>query len=93
MIKNHDVAKVNFENLWIVSKLFASDDWRVIQKQLEEFLQTKIIINPLFGENALIKGQSRTLFVKKESGKPRGIFISNLKDGTTSDTIKTMEVG
>ena len=26
LIKNHEVAKINFENLWIISKLFAFDD-------------------------------------------------------------------
>ena len=54
LIKNHEVANVNFENLWIISKLLASDDWRLIHKRMDEFFQTKIVINPLFDENTLI---------------------------------------
>ena len=53
LIKNHEVAKVNFEDLWIISKLFAR--WlRLIHKRLKEIFRTKIVLNPLFDENTLI---------------------------------------
>ena len=39
LIKNHEVAKINFENLWIITKLFASDDPKLIHKRLESFFQ------------------------------------------------------
>ena len=32
LIKNLEVVKVNFENLWTITKLFASDDWKLIRK-------------------------------------------------------------
>ena len=48
------MAKLNFDNLWIISKLFASDDWRSIHKFLESKFQTSIVINPLYDENTLI---------------------------------------
>ena len=48
------MAQLNFDNLWIISKLFAFDDWRMIRKFLEMKLQTNIIINPLYDDNAFI---------------------------------------
>ncbi|TYJ99818.1 kinesin heavy chain-like [Cucumis melo var. makuwa] len=54
VIRNAEVATTNFESLWIVTKVFAFDDWQMIRKSLEEYFQAKIVINPLFGENAFI---------------------------------------
>ena len=70
LIKNHEVLKVNFENLWIISKLFASDDWKLIRKRLEALFQAKIVINPLYDENALINiDQGSILDLIQEEGK------------------------
>ena len=70
LTKNHEVAKVNFENLWIISKLFALDDWRLICKRLEEFFQMKIVINPPFDENTLISiDQGSIIDFIREEGK------------------------
>ena len=30
LIKNHEAVKVDFDNLWIITELFALDDWRLI---------------------------------------------------------------
>lgn len=54
VIKNLEVAQTKFDQLWIVTKLFALDNWREIRKVLEFLFQTKIVISPLFDENALI---------------------------------------
>ena len=62
--------KVNFENLWIISKLFASDDWKLIRKRLEALFQAKIVINPLYDENASINiDQGSILDLIQEEGK------------------------
>ena len=54
----------------LISKLFASDDWRLIRKRLEEFFQRKIVINPLFDENALISiDQGSIINFIREEGK------------------------
>lgn len=46
--KNYEVFKENFNNLWVISRLF--NEWMEITKTLEEFFQTKVIINPLFDQ-------------------------------------------
>lgn len=46
---------MEYDNLWIISRLFIFDDWREIKQTLEEWFNTKLIIKPLFEENALIK--------------------------------------
>ena len=48
------MVKVDFDDLWIITKLFASDDGRIVRKQLELLFQTKIVINPFYDDNALI---------------------------------------
>lgn len=53
--KNSEVFKENFNNLWVISRLFVFNDWMEITKTLEELFQTKVIIHPLSDENALIK--------------------------------------
>lgn len=52
--KNTEVIRAKFEHLRIVTRLFAFDNWREIQKMLKIYFQAKIIINPLFDKNALI---------------------------------------
>lgn len=63
LIKNHEVVKVNFENLWIITKLFASDDWKLIRKWLEVLFQTKIVIFEVIGDHfgGLLDIASKTL--------------------------------
>lgn len=53
--KNIEVFKEDFNNLWIISRLFVFDNWKEIKQTLEEWFNSKLIINPLFAENALIK--------------------------------------
>lgn len=53
--KEKEVFKEDFENLWVVSRLFAFDEWKDIVSFLEGLYQTKISINPLFADKALIK--------------------------------------
>ena len=70
LIKNHEVLKVNFKNLWIILRLFASDDWKLIRKMLAVLFQTKIVINHLYDENALISiDQGSILNLIYEEGK------------------------
>ena len=61
--------KEDFENLCILSRFFVFDDWKEIRKTMEDLFQSKIIINPLFVENALIKLDEGSLkeFVGKEA--------------------------
>ena len=88
LIKNHEVAKVNFDNLWIISKLFASNDWGLIHKRLEKIFQTNIVINPLFDENALIsfdQGSISDFIGEERKWQAWGISnlnLRNLKNGT-----------
>lgn len=51
--KNKEVFKENFNNLWVLSRLFVFDDWKDIAKFLEELYKVKI--NLLFADKALIK--------------------------------------
>lgn len=98
MIKNAEVATTNFESLWIVTKLFAFDDLRMIRKSLEDYFQAKIVINHLFGENARISIDQGSIkdriceegkwhamgsfHLKFEKWNKLKHFISNLKSGT-----------
>uniref|UniRef100_A0A9I9EHS5 Uncharacterized protein n=1 Tax=Cucumis melo TaxID=3656 RepID=A0A9I9EHS5_CUCME len=102
VIRNAEVATTNFESLWIVTKVFAFDDWQMIRKSLEEYFQAKIVINPLFGENAFIsidqdsikdsiceegKWQAMGSFhLKFEKWNKLKHFISTLKNGTKLNT-------
>ena len=54
MIKNSEVFKADFDNLWVVSKLFEFDSWVKINEALELFFDSKVI-NPFFANNALIE--------------------------------------
>lgn len=53
--KDHEVIQEDFNNLWIISRMFVFNEWKEIKKAVENFLQQKVIINPLFVDNALIK--------------------------------------
>ena len=55
MIKNPVVFKADFDILWVVSKLFEFDSWVKVNEALELFFDSKVIINPLFADNALIE--------------------------------------
>lgn len=55
IMKNHDVLEEDFSNLWTLSRLFIFNEWKDIAMYLEEIFKAKIIINPLFADNALIK--------------------------------------
>ena len=57
MIKNSEVFKADFDNLWVVSKLFKFDSWVKINEALELFFDSKVILNPLFADNALIESE------------------------------------
>ena len=77
LIKNHEVVKVDFDNLWIITKLFAFDAWRLICKQLEMLSQTKFIINPLYDDNALIsfdKVPTKEFIGEEKKWQTRGKF-------------------
>ena len=54
VIKNPVVFKADFDNLWVVPKLFESNSWVKINETLELFFDSKFIINQLFANNALI---------------------------------------
>lgn len=47
----------DFNNLWIISRLFvfSDSDSKKITKLLEVFFQIQVFINPLFAGNTLIK--------------------------------------
>lgn len=55
MIKKTEVFKEDFSNLWIVTRLLEFNDRIEIAKTLIDYFQSKVIINPVFAENALIK--------------------------------------
>ena len=53
-IRKSEVIRTNYDHIWIVTRLFAFDDWKEIWKILETYFGTSIIINPLYDENSLI---------------------------------------
>ena len=55
MIKNPKVFKADFDNLWVGPKIIEFDSWVRINETLELFFDSKVIINPLFADNALIE--------------------------------------
>lgn len=75
--KNIEVFKEDFNNLWIISRLFVFDNWKEIKQTLEEWFNSKLIINPLFAENALIKldqGSIEDFIEKPEKWQELGPF-------------------
>ena len=55
MIKNSVVFKADFDNLLVVSELYEFDTWVKVNEALELFFNSKVIINPLFADNAMIE--------------------------------------
>ena len=55
VIQNPVVFRADFYNLWVASKLFEFDSWVKINEALKLFFDSKVIINPLFADNALIE--------------------------------------
>ena len=53
--KSDDCIKKNFSNLWILSRLFAFDEWKDIKAHLEDLFNINININPLYADKAVIK--------------------------------------
>ena len=46
-----EVFKQNFNNLWIIAKLFAFDDWKETKKVLKDYFQSKAIENAWINSN------------------------------------------
>ena len=44
--KNEDILEEDFNNLWVLNRLFFFDDWKDIKLYLEDLFQVKISINP-----------------------------------------------
>lgn len=53
--KGDEVLKEDFNNLWIITRLFVFDNLKEITSFLEDMFQVKIIINPFFDDKAIIK--------------------------------------
>ena len=90
LIKNHEVVKVDFDDLRITTKLFASNDWRMIRKQLELLSQTKIVINPsmmLMPSSILTKLHPWTSLERKRNGRLGALSTLNLKNGIQFDIV------
>ena len=71
------MVKVDFYNLWIITELFASDNWRLIHRQLEKLSQTRIVMNPLYNDNALVsfdKVSIKDFIGEKGKWQARGYF-------------------
>ena len=75
---NYEVVKVDFDTLCIISKLFASNNWRLIRKQLEKKFLTRVVINPLYNDNALISLEQGSIkdFICEEEKWQAGKFPS-----------------
>lgn len=57
--------------------MFVFNEWKEIKKAVENFLQHKVIINPLFVDNALIKinqGKLEDLIVTSRKWQAIGPF-------------------
>lgn len=77
MQKNLEVFKEDFNSLWIISKLFVFNEWKEIAKASEEIFKSKVIINPLFEDKALIKtdnGRLEELIEKQGKWQEYGPF-------------------
>lgn len=55
VLKSNDILEENFNNLWVLNRLFIFDDWKDIVSHLEDLFQAKISLNPLFADKAIIK--------------------------------------
>ena len=52
--RNPEFCKTNFNNLWIVTRLFEFDEWPEIASSLKLYSDSNVIINPLTAESATI---------------------------------------
>ena len=55
MRKNEDILEEDFNNLWVLNRLFFFDDWKDIKLYLEDLFPVKISINPLYADKAIMK--------------------------------------
>lgn len=53
--KSDDILEEDFNNLWVLTRLFLLDEWKDISTFLEDLFQVKININPLLANKAIIK--------------------------------------
>lgn len=53
--QNQDVFKEDFNNLWVITRLFSFNEWREIANALEAHFSVKFIFNPLCAKKALIR--------------------------------------
>ena len=53
--ESNNVIQEDFNDLWIINKLFIFDEWIQISQLLEDRFQVKVIINLLFVDKAIIK--------------------------------------
>lgn len=70
----------DFSNLWVTTRLFLFNDWKDIVKTLEDYFHTKIIINPLSTDKALIRSSLcnfEELAENPVSGRGLGHFTSS----------------
>lgn len=56
-LKKNQVFQEDFNNLWVITRLFVLDDWNAIRKHLEDLFNVNFTINPLFSNKALIKSE------------------------------------
>ena len=80
--KNEDTLQENFNNLWVLNRLFIFDDWKDIALYLEELFQVKISLNPLFPDKAIIKatqGKFEDMIYSQVNGSIMENFIYYLK--------------
>lgn len=50
--KDYEVLSLDFDNLWVVTGLFAHNDWKEIKVTLENYFQSNVLNNPLFDDKA-----------------------------------------
>lgn len=48
IIKNPKVFQTDFDNLWVITRLFEFNSWVENKKTLQTLFQSEVIINPLF---------------------------------------------
>lgn len=54
VIKNPEVFNTDFDNLWVVLKLFQFDNWVEIKDTLKLYFDSNVIIGPLLAEKTLV---------------------------------------
>ena len=59
--KNEDILEEDFNNLWVLNRLFFFDDWKDIKLYLEDLFQVKISINP-FSRQSQHESYSRKIW-------------------------------